>query len=98
MASARASGVRREGRPGVELIELFAVGALGPVLGRAVLAHGARGITDDTVRSAIARHKWGARGYGGANEVHRSAVTRRFKEWGLALAGSGQCAFCAEDD
>ena len=47
------------------------------VVDRALQAHGAFGMTDDTILSYYYRHERAARIYDGPDEVHKSAVSRR---------------------
>ncbi len=46
------------------------------VVDRAIQAHGALGVTDDTVLSFFYRHERAARIYDGADEVHKMALAR----------------------
>lgn len=63
----------RPGPPWCSMNRHFIVGALKPAPDRAAQS---RGITNDMVRSPIARQSLGARGYSG-DEMHRSAVIRQ---------------------
>ena len=47
------------------------------VIDRSIQAHGALGISDDTVLSYFYRNERGARIYDGPDEVHRSVVARQ---------------------
>ncbi|HET9949655.1 MAG TPA: acyl-CoA dehydrogenase family protein [Longimicrobiales bacterium] len=70
----------------ISLIKFFAAGVLHRVLDRAVQAHGALGMTDDTLLSHWVRHERGARIYDGPDEVHKSRVARMIlREYGLDL-------------
>ena len=56
------------------------------VLDRSVQAHGALGVTDDTLLSYWVRHERGSRIYDGPDEVHKSRVARMIlREYGLEL-------------
>ena len=55
------------------------------VVDRAIQAHGALGISDDTVLSWFYRHERAARIYDGADEVHKTVVAKRIlKRYGVA--------------
>ncbi len=60
----------------ISIIKFFVANVLQNVLDRAVQAHGALGITDDTLLSWWYRHERGARIYDGPDEVHKSRVAR----------------------
>jgi len=47
------------------------------VVDRAIQAHGALGISDDTVLQYFYRHERGARIYDGPDEVHKRVVARQ---------------------
>ncbi len=66
-----------EARVEVSLIKFFAAKALNDVIDRAVQVHGARGLTDETPLSGMARQARAARIYDGPDEVHRMVVARR---------------------
>jgi acyl-CoA dehydrogenase len=71
----------------ISLIKFFAAGVLMRVLDRAVQAHGALGMTDDTLLSFWVRHERGSRIYDGPDEVHKSRVARMIlREYGLKLS------------
>ena len=71
----------------ISLIKFFAAGVLHRVLDRAVQAHGALGVTDDTLLSFWVRHERGGRIYDGPDEVHKSRVARHIlRKYGLRLA------------
>ena len=56
------------------------------VLDRAIQVHGALGVTDDIILSAIYRHERGARIWDGADEVHKQTLARSIlKKYGLDL-------------
>lgn len=64
-------------RDQVSLIKFHVAEVLGEVLDRAIQAHGALGITDDTVLSFFYTRERGARIYDGPDEVHKMVVARR---------------------
>lgn len=56
------------------------------VLDKAIQVHGALGVTDDIILSAIYRHERGARIWDGADEVHKQTLARSIlKKYGLDL-------------
>ena len=63
-------------REEVSLIKFQAAGALQRVLDRAIQAHGALGMTDDTVLAFAFRHERAARIYDGPDEVHKLSVAK----------------------
>jgi acyl-CoA dehydrogenase len=68
----------------VSLIKYFVANMLDRVLDRAVQAHGALGLTDDTVLGYMWRHERAARIYDGPDEVHKSVVAREvLKAYGV---------------
>jgi len=68
----------------VSLIKYFVANMLDRVLDRAVQAHGALGLTDDTVLGYMWRHERAARIYDGPDEVHKSVVAREvLKPYGV---------------
>ncbi len=73
--------IDREGaksaREDISLIKFYCAGILMNVIDRALQAHGALGMTDDTVLSYYYRHERAARIYDGPDEVHKSVVARR---------------------
>ena len=73
--------IDREGfhaaRDEVSLIKFHVAEVLGEVLDRAIQAHGALGLTDDTVLSFFYTRERGARIYDGPDEVHKMVVARR---------------------
>jgi alkylation response protein AidB-like acyl-CoA dehydrogenase len=70
----------------ISLIKFFAAGVLHRVLDRSVQAHGALGVTDDTLLSFWVRHERGSRIYDGPDEVHKSRVARMIlRGYGLEL-------------
>ncbi|WP_020598962.1 acyl-CoA dehydrogenase family protein [Spirosoma panaciterrae] len=58
-------------REAVSAIKFYVANAFLRVLDRAIQVHGALGVTDDTVLSAMYRHERGARIWDGADEVHK---------------------------
>jgi alkylation response protein AidB-like acyl-CoA dehydrogenase len=67
----------RAARDDISMIKFQVAGTLLRVLDRAIQAHGALGMTDDTVLAYFYRHERGARIYDGPDEVHKLAVARR---------------------
>ncbi len=67
---------QRAARVDISTIKFFVANVLQRVIDRAIQAHGALGVTDDTVLSFMARHERGARIYDGPDEVHKSVVAR----------------------
>jgi alkylation response protein AidB-like acyl-CoA dehydrogenase len=63
-------------REDISLIKFFVAGILQKVLDRAIQAHGALGLTDDTVLAYWYRHERAARIYDGPDEVHKAVVAR----------------------
>jgi alkylation response protein AidB-like acyl-CoA dehydrogenase len=60
------------------------------VLDRAVQAHGALGVTDDTPLAMLFRHERAARIYDGPDEVHKTVVARRIlRTYGIETRGEG---------
>ena len=77
-----AKAVREE----ISTIKFYVANVLHQVLDRAIQAHGALGITEDTLLSFWYRHERGARIYDGPDEVHKSVLARRIlKDYGLDL-------------
>jgi alkylation response protein AidB-like acyl-CoA dehydrogenase len=73
----------RAAREQISLIKFHAARALGRVLDRAIQAHGALGITDETPLAFFWRSERAARIYDGPDEVHQGVVAR------AALRGFG---------
>jgi alkylation response protein AidB-like acyl-CoA dehydrogenase len=71
-----ASG-QQAAREEISLIKFYVAGVLDRVLDRAVQAHGALGVTDDTPLAAFYRHERAARIYDGPDEVHKMVVAKR---------------------
>jgi alkylation response protein AidB-like acyl-CoA dehydrogenase len=81
--------IDREGakaaRDEISLIKFYAADVLMKVVDRALQAHGALGMTDDTILSYYWRHERAARIYDGPDEVHKSVVARRIlRGYGLS--------------
>ncbi len=76
-----AARIAREGqraaREEIGYIKVFVANVLQRVLDRALQAHGALGMTDDTPIAWWFRHERAARIYDGADEVHKSVIARR---------------------
>jgi acyl-CoA dehydrogenase len=72
-------------REEISLIKFHVAGVMQEVVDRAIQAHGALGISDDTVLSWFYRQERAARIYDGPDEVHKSVVARRIlKHHGLS--------------
>ncbi|UFH53031.1 acyl-CoA dehydrogenase family protein [Spirosoma sp. KNUC1025] len=71
-------------RDAVSAIKFYVANAFLRVLDRAIQVHGALGVTDDTVLSAMYRHERGARIWDGADEVHKQNLAIGIlKKYGL---------------
>lgn len=71
-------------RDAVSAIKFYVANAFLRVLDRAIQVHGALGVTDDTVLSAMYRHERGARIWDGADEVHKQNLAINIlKSYGL---------------
>jgi alkylation response protein AidB-like acyl-CoA dehydrogenase len=66
-----------EAREAISLVKFHVAGIMQEVIDRAIQAHGALGISDDTVLSWFYRHERAARIYDGPDEVHKAVVARR---------------------
>jgi acyl-CoA dehydrogenase len=80
--------IDREGahaaRESISLIKFTVAGVLQRVLDRAIQAHGALGMTNDTPLAWWYAHERAARIYDGPDEVHKALVARRIlKRYGL---------------
>ncbi len=65
-------------------IKFYVANMMLRVLDRAIQVHGALGVTDDLILSAIYRHERGARIWDGADEVHKQSLARNIlKAYGL---------------
>ncbi len=67
----------RAARVEISAIKFHVAGVLDRVIDRAVQAHGALGVTDDTVLSWFYTQERAARIYDGPDEVHHAVVARR---------------------
>ncbi len=73
-------------RDAVSAIKFYVANAFLRVLDRAIQVHGALGVTDDTVLSAMYRHERGARIWDGADEVHKQNLAINIlKQYGLDI-------------
>lgn len=66
----------KSARHQISAIKFFVADVLMKVLDRAIQAHGALGITEDTLLSHWYRHERGARIYDGPDEVHKQSLAR----------------------
>ncbi len=66
-----------EAKDATSLVKFHVAGVMLEVIDRAIQAHGALGISDDTVLSWFYRHERGARIYDGPDEVHKAVVAKR---------------------
>lgn len=74
-------------RNDISIIKFYTANMLMRVVDRAIQAHGALGVTDDTLLSWFYRHERGARIYDGADEVHRRVVARNeLKPFGVKVS------------
>jgi acyl-CoA dehydrogenase len=83
-----------EARVQVSVISFFAAGVLNDVVDRALQAHGALGLTDQTPLARMYADARAARFYDGPDEVHRMVVSRRILKafeagdgWDFAAGG-----------
>jgi acyl-CoA dehydrogenase len=77
-------------REEISCIKFFVAGVMQRVLDRAVQAHGALGVTDDTPLAMLFRHERAARIYDGPDEVHKTVVARRIlKGYGIETRSEG---------
>jgi alkylation response protein AidB-like acyl-CoA dehydrogenase len=67
----------RAARAEVSAIKFLVANTMLRVIDRAVQAHGALGVSDDTVLSWFYRHERAARIYDGPDEVHKAVVARQ---------------------
>lgn len=80
-----------EARTEVSCIKFYVAGVLQRVLDRALQAHGALGMTDDTPIASFFRHERAARIYDGPDEVHKASVARRIlRGYGLEVGSVGK--------
>lgn len=67
-------------------IKFYVANMMLRVLDRAIQVHGALGVTDDIILSAMYRHERGARIWDGADEVHQQSIALHLlKKYGLDL-------------
>ena len=67
-------------------IKFYVANMMLRVLDRAIQVHGALGMTDDIILSAMYRHERGARIWDGADEVHKQSIALHIlKQYGLDL-------------
>src|SRR5205823_3820370 len=76
-----------DARVEISLIKFWGAAMLHNVIDRAIQAHGALGVTEDTPLAHMYRRAREARIYDGPDEVHRMVVSRqvlrRFREGGV---------------
>ncbi len=73
-------------RDQVSAIKFYVANVMLQVLDRAIQIHGALGLSDDTILTAIYRHERGARIWDGADEVHKQNLALSIlKKYGLDL-------------
>lgn len=74
-------------RERISMIKYFVANVLQRVVDRAIQAHGALGMTDDTPLAFFFRNERAARIYDGADEVHKSVVARQIlRDYGVKLS------------
>ena len=78
LEAARQLDAGSEAREIIGLIKVVGARMLHNVIDRAIQAHGALGLTDDTPLSRMYRHAREARIYDGPDEVHVQSVARRY--------------------
>ena len=67
-------------------IKFYVANVMLRVLDRSIQVHGALGMTDDIILSAMYRHERGARIWDGADEVHKQSIALHIlKQYGLDL-------------
>jgi alkylation response protein AidB-like acyl-CoA dehydrogenase len=85
--------IEQEGAPAareeISIIKFTVARTLGRVLDRAIQAHGALGMTDDTPLAYWYAHERAGRIYDGADEVHISTVAKRILKRYAARARAG---------
>jgi alkylation response protein AidB-like acyl-CoA dehydrogenase len=79
-------------RAHISMIKYFAAGVLQKVVDRALQAHGALGMTDDTILAFFYREERAARIYDGPDEVHRISVARQLMKKAAKSRAAGQPA------
>ncbi len=78
-------------REDVSLIKFFVAGVMQRVLDRAIQAHGALGMSDDTPLAFWYAHERASRIYDGPDEVHKAVVARQvLKRFGMDTKGIGR--------
>lgn len=70
----------KEARDDVAMIKFTVANTMQRVIDRALQVHGGLGMTDDTILAYFFRHERAARIYDGADEVHKSSLSRRMLE------------------
>jgi acyl-CoA dehydrogenase len=63
-------------RDAIAMIKFLTAKAMGNALDRAIQAHGALGVTDDTVLAFLFRQERAARIYDGPDEVHKLSLAK----------------------
>ena len=76
-AATMEAGGNHAAREAISLVKFYVAGVLQRVLDRAVQAHGALGISDDTILAWFFRHERAARIYDGPDEVHKVSVAKK---------------------
>jgi alkylation response protein AidB-like acyl-CoA dehydrogenase len=87
--------IEREGTYGareeISLIKYWVAGAMQRVLDRAIQAHGALGMTDETPLAFWYAHERASRIYDGPDEVHKTVVARRIlRDRGIRIGPAGK--------
>jgi len=73
-------------REDISLIKFYVAEVMLKVVDRAIQAHGALGVTDETPLSWFYRQERAARIYDGADEVHKASVAKRIlRRYGLEV-------------
>jgi alkylation response protein AidB-like acyl-CoA dehydrogenase len=86
-------------REAISLVKFHVAGVMQQVIDRAIQAHGALGISDDTVLSWFYRQERAARIYDGPDEVHKAVVAKRIlRQQGFSPRNSGIRGFPAPGD
>jgi acyl-CoA dehydrogenase len=79
-----AKGARDE----ISQIKFYVAGAMMRIIDHAIQAHGALGMSDDTLLAWFYRHERGSRIYDGADEVHKNVLARSIlRRYGLETQG-----------
>jgi alkylation response protein AidB-like acyl-CoA dehydrogenase len=79
-------------RAHISMIKYFAAGVLQKVVDRALQAHGALGMTDDTILAFFYREERAARIYDGPDEVHKVSVARQLMKKAAKLKAAPAAA------